>query len=90
MIEVRGQVWTGLLVHLLRYLKFLSEWKRSFSRLAGVVRAGVWVRRSIVRLLEMYGPAGGWKSGGAKPKPLYLQGFLPFSLSPMGQHLAKS
>ena len=53
MIEVRGQVWTGLLVHLLHYLKFLSEWKLSFSRLAGVVRAGVWVRRSIVRLLEM-------------------------------------
>ena len=41
-------------------------------------------------LLEVYGTAGGWKSGGAKPKPLYLQGFLPFSLSPMGQHLAKS
>ena len=88
---VKWQVWTGLLVHLpLRYLKFLSEWKLSFSRLAGVVRAGVWVRRSIVRLLEMYGTAGGWKSDGTKPKPLYLQGFLPFSLSPMGQHLAKS
>ena len=88
---VKWQVWTGLLVHLpLRYLKFLSEWKLSFSRLAGVVRAGVWVRRSIVRLLEMYGTAGGWKSDGTKPKPLHLQGFLPFSLSPMGQHLAKS
>ena len=88
---VKWQIWTGLLVHLLlRYLKFLSKWKLSFSRLAGVVRAGVWVRRGIVRLLEMYGTAGGWKSGGAKPKPLYLQGFLPFSLSPMGQHLAKS
>ena len=87
---VKWQIWTGLLVHLLlRYLKFLSKWKLSFSRLAGVVRAGVWVRRGIVRLLEMYGTAGGWKSG-AKPKPLYLQGFLPFSLSPMGQHLAKS
>ena len=51
---VKWQIWTGLLVHLLlRYLKFLSKWKLSFSRLAGVVRAGVWVRRSIVRLLEM-------------------------------------
>ena len=50
----------------------------------------VLVRRSIVRLLEMYGTAGGLKSDGTKPKPLYLQGFLPFSLSPMGQHLAKS
>ena len=70
---VKWQIWTGLLVHLLlRYLKFLSKWKLSFSRLAGVVRAGVWVRRSIVRLLEMYGTAGGWKSGGPKPKPLYL------------------
>ena len=39
---------------------------------------------------EMYGTAGGWKSDGTKPKPLYLQGFLPFSLSPMGQHLAQS
>ena len=70
--------------------QFPSKWKLSFSRLAGVVRAGVWVRRSIIRLLEMYGTAGGWKSDGTKPKPLYLQGFLPFSLSPMGQHLAKS
>ena len=51
---------------------------------------GVWVRRSIVRLLEMYGTAGGWKSDGTKPTPLYFQGFLPFSLPPMGQHLAKS
>ena len=59
-------------------------------RLAGVLRAVVWVRRSIVRLLEMYGTAGGWKSGGAKPKRSYLQVFQPFSLPPMGQHLAKS
>ena len=48
------------------------------------------MRRSIVRLLETYGTAGGWKSDGTKPTPLYLQGFLPFSLSPMGQHLAQS
>ena len=48
------------------------------------------MRRSIVRLLETYGTAGGWKSDGTKPKPLHLQGFPPFSLSPMGQHLAES
>jgi hypothetical protein len=38
----------------------------------------------------MYETAGGWKSDGTKPKPLYLRGLLPLSLSPMGQLLAKS
>ena len=88
---VKWQIWTGLLVHLLlRFLKFLSKWNLSFSRLAGVVRAAVWVRRNIVQLLGMYGTAGGWKSDEPKPKPLYLQGFLPFTMSPVGQHLVKS
>ena len=88
---VKWQIWTGLLVHLLlRFLKFLSKWKLSFSRLAGVVRAGVWVRRNVVRLLEMYGTADGWKPDVPKPKPLYLQGFLPFTMAPMGRHLAKA
>ena len=82
---VKWQIWTGLLVHLLlRFLKFLAKWKLSFSRLAGVVRASVWVRRKVVQLLEMYGTAGGWKSDAPKPKPLYLQGFLAFSMSPVG------
>ena len=83
------QIWTGLLVHLLlRFLKFLAKWNLSFSRLAGVVRAAVWVRRNVVQLLEMYGTAGGWKSDAPKPKPLYLQGFLPFTMSPVGRHPA--
>jgi len=82
---VKWQIWTGLLVHLLlRYLKFLSKWKLSFSRLAGVIRAGIWVRRKVVQLLEMYGTAGVWKLDEPKPKPLYLQGFLPFTMSPVG------
>ncbi len=72
----------------MRFLKFLAKWNLSFSRLAGVVRAAVWVRRNVVRLLEMYGTAGGWKSDAPKPKALYLQGVLPFTMSPMGwQHV---
>ena len=82
---VKWQIWTGLLVHLLlRFLKFLAKWKLSFSRLAGVVRASVWVRRKVVQLLEMYGTAGGWKLTSPKPKPLYLQEVLPFTMSPVG------
>ena len=39
---VKWQIWIGLLVHLLyRYLYFLSSWKNSFSRLAGIVRTCV-------------------------------------------------
>lgn len=53
---VKWQVWTGLLVHmLLRYLRHVSRWKHSFSRLAGVVRACAWLRRNVVELLESFG-----------------------------------
>jgi hypothetical protein len=87
---VKWQVWTGLLVHmLLRYLRHVSRWKHSFSRLAGVVRACAWLRRNVVELLESFG-ANGTARGGIRvvqvSKPLYLQAFLPFDAGPMGQH----
>ena len=56
---VKWQVWTGLLVHmLLRYLRHVSRWRHSFSRLAGVVRACAWLRRNVVELLESFGANG--------------------------------
>ena len=69
-------------------LPSFAKWKLSFSRLAGVVRAAVWVRRNVVRLLETYGTARGCELDVPKPKPLYLQGFLPFTMSPVGRHPA--
>jgi hypothetical protein len=37
---VKWQVWTGLLTHLLlRFLRHISRWGRSFSRCAGIVRS---------------------------------------------------
>lgn len=82
---VKWQVWTGLLVHLLlRYLRYVSKWRHSFSRLAGVVRACAWLRRNVVQLLESYG-ANGTARGGIRwvevSRPLYLQSFLPFGRS---------
>ena len=79
---VKWQVWTGLLVHLLlRYLRHVSKWRHSFSRLAGVVRACAWLRRNVVQLLESYGP-NGTARGGIRwvevAKPLYLQCLLDF------------
>jgi len=72
---VRWQVWIGLLAHLLlRFQAHISKWGLSFSRLAGVVRHALWVRRNINELLEFCGMAGGLARDGTQGKPLYLQG----------------
>jgi len=77
---------TGITKKLMRHV---SRWKHSFSRLAGVVRASVWLRRNVVELLESFG-ANGTARGGIRAvdvaRPLYLQAFLPFDAGPMGQH----
>jgi len=83
---VKWQIWTALLAHLiLRYLKHVSGWALSFTRLVGTVRGGLWVRRDILEVLGFYGTA----SPPARPviiggKP-YFQGFFEFSNRPVGQ-----
>lgn len=50
---VRWQVWTGLLVHLLlHFMRHVAGWALSFSRLAGVARAALWVKRELVGILR--------------------------------------
>jgi len=74
---VKWQLWIGLLAHLLlRFQAHVSTWGLSFSRLAGVVRCALWVRRNIDELLRIYGMAGCPPSDGAQGKHLYLQGEL--------------
>lgn len=74
---VKWQVWVGLLAHLLlRFQAHLSRWGLSFSRLAGVVRCALWVRRAIGEILNSCGMAGGLARDGTREKPLYLQGEL--------------
>lgn len=83
---VQWQVWTGLLAHLiLRYLAWLSKWGLSFSRLAGVVRGTLWIRRKLVETLCLYGTAGPAKTPAERPKRLYFQAVLEFVPSGMGQ-----
>ncbi len=56
--DVRWQIWTGLLVHLLmRCLAFMHGWKHSFKRLFTVTRASLWRRWNLPTLLESYGTA---------------------------------
>ena len=82
---VKWQVWVGLLAHLLlRFLKHVSKWGLSFSRLAGVVRSAVWMKIDLLDALRKYGTAGGPKRPVIVEKQLYFQGFEPFSSRPVG------
>ena len=50
---VRWQVWTALLVYvLLRYLSYLSKWPHSFTRLFTILRAVLWSKLDLLRLLN--------------------------------------
>jgi hypothetical protein len=82
---VQWQVWIGLLAHLiLRYLRYLSRWALSFSRLAAIIRGTLWIRRNLVETLCLYGTAGPVKSAVEKPKRLYFQAVLDFGPVGMG------
>ena len=82
---VKWQIWIGLLVHLLlRFMKHLSKWGLSFSRLAGIVRSAIWVRRDLLEILASYGIAGPGNRAGVTQKPPHIQDFLPFMDLPYG------
>ena len=82
---VKWQVWIGLLAHLLlRFLKHVSKWGLSFSRLAGTVRSAVWMKIDLLDALRKYGTAGGPKRPVIVEKQLCFQGFERFSNVPVG------
>lgn len=74
---VRWQVWTALLVYvLLRYLSYLSKWAHSFTRLFTILRAVLWAKLDLLKLLNSYGTAGGSFRNLARPEQAYFPGFL--------------
>lgn len=82
---VKWQVWTGLLAHLLlRFLKHVSKWGLSFSRLAGTVRSAVWMRIDLLDALRKYGTAGDPCRPVTVAKHLCFKGFERFSSVPVG------
>ena len=89
---VKWQIWTGLLLHLiLHYLKFLSGWNKSFSRLAGLAKSTVWVECDIVEILKIYGMAGPPQRPQCIMKQAYFEGFEPNTSNPVGwQKLANT
>lgn len=84
---VKWQVWTGLITHLLlRFLRHVSRWGHSFSRLAGLVRSALWVKRCLLELLRCYGTEGAPHRPVLSAKDPCLPGFEEFCSSPVGQH----
>ena len=82
---VKWQVWAGLIGHLLlRYIRYLAKWKHSFSRLAGVVRGSLWLKKKLLSLLELYGTAGSMIFRAPRTKSLYFQPLLNFANAPNG------
>jgi hypothetical protein len=74
---VRWQVWTALLVYvLLRYLSYLSKWAHSFTRLFTILRAALWEKLDLLKLLACYGTAGSSFRHLARPEQAYFPGFL--------------
>ena len=74
---VRWQVWTALLVYvLLRYLSYLSKWSHSFTRLFTILRAVLWSKLDLLKLLDCYGTAKGSFRNLARPEQAYFPGFL--------------
>jgi hypothetical protein len=73
---VRWQVWTALLAYvLLRYLSHLSKWAHSFTRLFTILRAALWEKYDLLKLLACYGTAGGSFRHLARPEQAYFPGF---------------
>ena len=74
---VRWQVWTALLTYvLLRYLSYRSQWAHSFTRLFTILRAALWEKLDLFKLLACYGTAGGSFRNLARPEQAYFPGFL--------------
>ena len=74
---VRWQVWMALLVYvLLRYLSYLSQWAHSFTRLFTIVRAVLWSKLNLWKLLDCYGTAKGSFRNLAQPEQAYFAGIL--------------
>ena len=73
---VRWQVWIALLVYvLLRYLSYLSKWAHSFTRLFTILRAVLWAKLDLLKLLDCYGTAKGSFRNLARPQQAYFPGF---------------
>jgi len=75
---VTWQVWMALLVYvLLRFIAWRSKWAHSFSRLFTLLRAALWQRGELTKLVDRYGTADGHFALLQRSCQSYLPGFAP-------------
>jgi hypothetical protein len=73
---VTWQVWMALLVYvLLRFIAWRSKWAHSFSRLFTLLRAALWQRGDLTKLLDRHGTADGHFALLQRSCQSYLPGF---------------
>lgn len=73
---VRWQIWTALLTYvLLRFVAYISNWNKSFSRLFTVLRGVIWSRLDMISVLHFCGTAPDPPPMRAAPYRAYLPGF---------------
>jgi hypothetical protein len=72
----------------MRYLKFESRWTGSYSRLVGIVRTAIWLKKDLDKLLRFYGTAPPLCPDERSRNVPYLPGFEKAYLKAMGQHVA--
>ena len=75
---IRWQLWAALLLLvLLRYIAFISQWPHSFTRLFTLVRGVLWDRFGLFDLADFYGTARTRYRMCSQPQQAYLPGFSP-------------
>ena len=75
---IRWQLWAALLLLvLLRYIAFISQWPHSFTRLFALVRGVLWDRFGFFDLADFYGTARTRYRMCSQPQQAYLPGFSP-------------
>ena len=58
------------------YLSYVSQWAHSFTRLFTILRAALWEKLDLLKLLACYGTAGGSFRHLAQADQAYFPGFL--------------
>lgn len=73
---VGWQIWAALVVHLLlRFMRFISGWKCSYTRFVGMIRAATWIKRNINELIDFYGIGSPPEIASSRQMMPYLPGF---------------
>ena len=84
---IRWQLWAALLLLvLLRYIAFISQWPHSFTRLFTLVRGVLWDRFGLFDLADFYGAARIRYRMCSQPQQAYLPGFSPWFCGTASSH----